>query len=123
MSDLDVKVEELCVLFHNAYEAAAVQEGWETQERSRKPWADVPPANKATMRATVREVLRSGWLARQCAEALREAADEISDGSGNHYSIWDGQQVEYRIYECSPNDETPKTWLRQRADSIEKGTP
>lgn len=69
MSD---EVEELCVLFHDAYEAAAVEAGWETQERSRKPWADVPEANKATMRATVRAVLESDWLAAR----LRVVAQE-----------------------------------------------
>jgi len=38
---------------HDAYEKAAVGAGWETQQASRKPWADVPEANKATMRAAV----------------------------------------------------------------------
>ncbi len=55
-------VEELCVLFHDAYEKAAIGAGWETQERSRKPWADVPEANKETMRETIRIVLSSDWL-------------------------------------------------------------
>jgi len=45
--------EALCIVMHDAYEAEAVRNGWETQERSRKPWADVPEANKATMRAAV----------------------------------------------------------------------
>ena len=42
---------------HDAYEAAAAREGWETQERSRKPWAEVPDENKATMRAAVTALL------------------------------------------------------------------
>jgi hypothetical protein len=50
---MDEKIEELCVRMHDAYEDAAKKEGWETQERSRKPWADVPEANKRTMRAAV----------------------------------------------------------------------
>jgi hypothetical protein len=46
-------VERACEVMHDAYEAAAVGAGWETQQASRKPWADVPEANKATMRAAV----------------------------------------------------------------------
>jgi len=42
---------------HDAYEAAAERHGWSTQARSRKPWADVPEANKATMREAVAAVL------------------------------------------------------------------
>ncbi len=41
---------------HIAYEQAAVDFGWATQERSRKPWAEVPAANKATMIAALRVV-------------------------------------------------------------------
>lgn len=51
-------MEALCEVMHDAYEAAAKGNGWETQERSRKPWADVPEANKATMRAAVSALLR-----------------------------------------------------------------
>jgi len=47
------EVERLCEVMHDAYEAAAVEQGWQTQERSRKPWSEVPEANKATMRAAV----------------------------------------------------------------------
>jgi len=50
-------VEHACELMHDAYEAAAVTTGWETQERSRKPWSEVPEANKVTMRAAVSAVL------------------------------------------------------------------
>ncbi|WP_344609947.1 hypothetical protein, partial [Sporichthya brevicatena] len=46
-------IERACEVMHDAYEAAAVGAGWETQQASRKPWADVPEANKATMRAAV----------------------------------------------------------------------
>ena len=45
---------------HDAYEAAAAEAGWQTQQASRVPWADVPEANKATMRAAVTALL--GWL-------------------------------------------------------------
>lgn len=50
-------VEHLCEVMHDAYEAAAVEAGWDTQARSRKPWSQVPEANQATMRAAVRAVL------------------------------------------------------------------
>lgn len=46
-------VEHLCEVMHDAYEKAAIGAGWETQKASRKPWADVPEANKETMRAAV----------------------------------------------------------------------
>lgn len=52
-------VDALCEVIHDAYEAAAKREGWETQARSRKPWADVPEANKATMRVAVLALLRA----------------------------------------------------------------
>lgn len=50
-------VEQCCEVMHDAYEAAAIGAGWETQARSRKPWAEVPEANKVTMRAAVRALL------------------------------------------------------------------
>lgn len=53
----DDDVERLCEVMHDAYEKAAVGAGWETQQASRKPWADVPEANKVTMRASVRALL------------------------------------------------------------------
>lgn len=57
MTDNEKLIEEACEAMHDAYEAAAVREGWETQERSRKPWAEVPDANKRTMRAAVAAAL------------------------------------------------------------------
>lgn len=53
----DDTVERACEVMHDAYEAAAVTAGWETQQRSRVPWAGVPEANKATMRAAVTALL------------------------------------------------------------------
>lgn len=47
-------------LVEQACERAAVGAGWETQTSSRKPWADVPEANKETMRAAVWALLQ--WL-------------------------------------------------------------
>lgn len=69
-ADLDAA----CEVLHDAYEAAAAKEGWETQERSRKPWEDVPEANKATMRAAVGVLLDHLAAARPAIE--REAKAE-----------------------------------------------
>lgn len=51
------QIDHLCEVMHDAYEKAAAGAGWETQEASRKPWADVPEANKTTMRAAVAALL------------------------------------------------------------------
>lgn len=51
------EVERLCEVMHDAYEQAAAGAGWETQQASRKPWADVPEPNRVTMRAAVRALL------------------------------------------------------------------
>jgi hypothetical protein len=53
-------VEQACEVMHDAYERAAVGTGWETNPASRKPWSDVPEANKQTMRAAVGALL--DWI-------------------------------------------------------------
>ena len=50
-------IERYCEIMHDAYEKAAVKEGWKTQSHSRKPWAEVPEENKQTMRAAVRALV------------------------------------------------------------------
>jgi len=71
-------VEQACEVMHNAYEAAALGAGWETQERSRKPWADVPEANKATMRAAVAALLAwQGEDTRLLSRLLFEAQERV----------------------------------------------
>jgi len=52
-------IEQACEIMHDAYEKAAVGAGWETQASSRKPWADVPEANKVTMRAAVGALMKA----------------------------------------------------------------
>lgn len=64
------RVDWACEVMHDAYERAAVGAGWETQEASRKPWADVPQANKETMRVAVSALL--DWLDRRPALPLAE---------------------------------------------------
>lgn len=49
----DPALERACQVMHDAYEEAAGPAGWATQESSRVPWADVPEANKVTMRAAM----------------------------------------------------------------------
>lgn len=58
---IDPDLEQLCEVMHDAYEKAAVGAGWDTQAASRKPWAEVPEANKATMRAAVAALLDHLW--------------------------------------------------------------
>lgn len=60
-------LEAACEVMHDAYERAAVGAGWETNPASRKPWASVPTANKATMRAAVGALLE--WLEENHAAA------------------------------------------------------
>jgi len=49
--------ESRAAALHNAYEVAAERHGWATQERSRKPWGEVPEANRATMIDALRVTL------------------------------------------------------------------
>lgn len=86
-------IEKLCELMHSAYEEAATKAGWQTQARSRVPWADVPEANKITMRAAVTAIEPLIH-----ADALREAAA--------YYDKYGPFEWKYSI---SP-------WLRMRAD-------
>jgi hypothetical protein len=53
----DARLERACIVMHDAHEAAAAEAGWQTQLASRRPWSEVPAANKATMRAAVRALL------------------------------------------------------------------
>lgn len=50
-------IDYYCMIMHDAYEQAAIEQGWETNPRSQVDWADVPEANKATMRVAVRALL------------------------------------------------------------------
>jgi hypothetical protein len=58
-----VAPEELARLFHDTYEALAPSHGWETQERSRKDWDEVPAENKSLMIAVAARVLDALELA------------------------------------------------------------
>jgi hypothetical protein len=58
----DELIERLCEIQHDAYEAAAAEHGWKTNPASRTSWAEVPEANKQTMRASMRAVLAVPFL-------------------------------------------------------------
>jgi hypothetical protein len=72
-------VERACEVMHDAYEAAAVGAGWETQQASRKPWSGVPEANKVTMRAAVTALLDHLAAARLLADPAPTAADGLRE--------------------------------------------
>lgn len=107
-ADETARVEWACEIMHDAYEAAAVREGWETQERSRKPWADVPEANRATMRGAVGALLTA--LATSPAD---ETALRVDDDWQHIY--WhdpvEGCWVAYRRVDCVGEEELPSTRL------------
>lgn len=71
-------VEHACEVMHDAYEAAAVAAGWETQERSRKQWAEVPEANKVTMRVAVSAVLALLATAPTVEQVRQEERERIA---------------------------------------------
>lgn len=69
--------EDIARRFHDAYERLAPRFGWETQQRSRVEWDDLPEENRALMVAVVAEVVgpivaeRDAWK----VEAVHHAAD------------------------------------------------
>lgn len=80
-------LEAACVAAHNAYEAAAHEAGWTTNTQSRKPWAEVPEANKVAMRAGIGAALTLIDIpaVQPDAAAIREAGrllDDIVCGRG-----------------------------------------
>jgi hypothetical protein len=82
------RIEAACEVMHDAYEAAAVAAGWETQQRSRKPWAEVPEANKATMRAAVTALLNHLAVADDQVtgvELVKGPPDEATDQAHGYH--------------------------------------
>lgn len=57
-----VAAEQIARRFHDTYEHLAPYHGYETRESSRRPWADVPKANRELMIATVAQLLREGVI-------------------------------------------------------------
>lgn len=62
------ELDRLCEVMHDAYEREADRVGWATNPTSRRPWADVPESNKASMRAAVVALLSDlNAIGRLCA--------------------------------------------------------
>lgn len=99
-----VSIELLCEVMHDAYEQAALGAGWETQQASRKPWAEVPPANQATMRAAVEALLDFLRIAHRpttpatsgCQAAASQRGVHISCDEPEHH-IWPHGNREHEI--------------------------
>ncbi|NML55410.1 hypothetical protein HHL19_16705 [Streptomyces sp. R302] len=54
--------EEIAQQFHEAYEDLAPSHGYETREASRKPWPEVPEANRSLMVAVIDRLLSEGVI-------------------------------------------------------------
>jgi hypothetical protein len=68
--------EQLAQRFHELYEELAPRYGYETREESRKPWADVPPQNKALMEMVCARMLKELQLDQAAYDALAAQLDE-----------------------------------------------
>lgn len=64
MSDgrVDPQAERIARAFHETYERLAPTHGWQTQERSRRAWDDVPDENKSLMIAVARALIDAGEI-------------------------------------------------------------
>lgn len=82
---LMIDLEDACELMHDAYEKAALGAGWETNPASRKPWTDVPEANKETMRAAVGALLVALGGPYRCCEHC--ADDVVHDVEPNQHEL------------------------------------
>ena len=56
------EVERIARAFHESYEEFAIGFGWKTQEASKRPWEEIPEANRQVMLATVEDLLHRGIL-------------------------------------------------------------
>lgn len=56
------KIGAIAAAFHEEYEEAAADNGWEVREDCRVPWHRLPDKNKATMLATVESLLKRGVI-------------------------------------------------------------
>lgn len=70
----DEQAEFVAEQFHMAYETLAPEHGWETQRASRKPWVDVPLANRSLMIAVADDLLQRGII--ECNATTVDNGDE-----------------------------------------------
>lgn len=74
----NAQIEQLAEVAHDAYEAAAAGSGWQTQAASRKPWAEVPDANREATRAMIRAVLAAQRPATPAGdEAIQNTPEQV----------------------------------------------
>lgn len=77
-------IEQLCSVMHYAYEREARRVGWETQERSRVSWEELPEENKAAMVAAMTVV--NDIIRKDERESFRsELMDCLNDLRMNRY--------------------------------------
>lgn len=91
MSELDI----LCEILHDAYEKASLETGWQTQEVSRVSWADLPEANKATMRIAIRTLLTE-YQAKtlEAVKGLEKYLEYQEIDGGGIISATEGEKIE-----------------------------
>lgn len=106
-------LDEACEVMHDAYEIAALGAGWETNPASRKPWDEVPDANKATMRAAVSALLAA--LADQWGDSQRPVfspayvkAHLRALAANCDPTPWEYQDGERWTHPSTTDDEWPK---------------
>jgi len=58
----DPPVVQIAKAFHERYEALAPSHGWDTQERSRVAWEDLPEENRGLMVSVVSALLADGVI-------------------------------------------------------------
>lgn len=92
-------IEQFCEAFHDAYERAAEQTGWQTQPRSRVlPWQYVPAESKAAMRIAAREVLarHDADVIEWCAGMVKRCAEYGEDPTDLLLQVAKGVRVAER---------------------------
>lgn len=70
--------EQIAMLFHDTYERLGPSFGWDTQQRCKREWADLPPENKHLMVATCKEV-----RALLAAQPTGARGEEVSEPTGD----------------------------------------
>jgi len=92
------EIERYCIILHDAYESAAIKNGWQTQQRSRKPWPDVPDENKKTMRDAITVLMKKALANTHgrvvSVEDVMKAHTDCVEGNG----VGDIQYVRYRNF-------------------------
>lgn len=85
-------IEKIAKQFHESYERLAPSFGYKTREESAVPWENVPPNNKALMRAVVEDLMGRGYLG--------GVWQDVSTAQKNGKKMWlsDGKYVSCGFY-------------------------